>query len=270
MGFWLVTLVLVLAAVAGQQTLQLLDQAAAYRAAHQRLLLPTVAAAQSQYRKETGSYPVSLSSLSSVTGYEWLRTVLPADQGGLQAAGSTIPLRTALSGDISDGTWTFQRALLFAPRDVRTPDAAYLAGNTCPGPGAEAFAVATDWCPPRDTTATWKEETRNQAGPESTEARLRMGRTLAKFASFFNTAGAFPAGGPTTLSSLAGGPATAAACTGTFVWSQVPLGCEDLFSRWGTPVTYNRIASNLVVLAAESPFRDGAGNHIVVAAELGI
>lgn len=270
MGFWLVTLVLVLGALAGQQALTLLNQSVAFRQAYQKNMVSAVATAQSQYRQETGTYPVSLSTLSAVNGYEWLRTVLPSDQGGLQAARSAILLRSALSGSISDGTWTFQRALLFAPFDIRTLDADYLAQNTCQGGGTAPFATATDWCPAVGQAVTWREETRSLAGGAQTDGRANMGRTLAKFGSFFNTSGGFPVGGPATLTALAGGPASAAGCSGTYVWNQIPLGCEDLFSIWGTPVTYNRVASNLVALTADSPFRDGAGAAIVVAAELGI
>jgi hypothetical protein len=246
------------------------------RAKDNRAFLKTVAQqeltkAMLQYRREKGTFPASGPALANEPGFSSLRTWLSSAHGGMQPSGERDLAEIAVSGILTDTQWRYDRAVAFSVEDMTVPVATYLgaAQNTClPASGSTDFATAQSWCGNKRSEWT-KFESREAYLEELVDGRAAQIRTMSKFLAFYNDGQSFPDPGlETSLSALVGGPANAANCSGTYVWRGIPFGCEDLFSRWGTPVRYMYANSRKIALASTSGVFDNAGNTVVISTEV--
>lgn len=211
-----------------------------------------------RYRALTGVYPASLATLYSQAGFEHTRSL------------SVAGLGYQLSGNISDGTWLFNRAVVAAIDSLHTDLATFWGLNTCSTGNA---ATAADWCGVADTAYWYRGETRQYFIRNALTARRRMNGTLAKIIGYWNVNQAFPsgalsAGGNTTVAALVNYNGTAANCSGTFSFSGIPFDCDDMFTPWGSAVEYNYISQNYISLVAITPNVFSSGGYQTVAAEM--
>lgn len=225
----------------------------------------TLAEGLERYASEFGNLPVTLATLTATPGYEHLRAQLDTWQ------------HYAVSGDLTDGVWTFQRAALLSfSRTAGLTPAAYLAANAC---GGGDFASATAWCGRRDSL-WFRRESRDDYPRLILAQRLKLHRTLQKFADHFSAAQAFPAkdasnnpllgNSATAFPVLAGYAGTARNCSGNFIYQGIPLDCDELYDLWGNPVGYQFLATKHIALVAETPMFNAAGTRIVLAADFNV
>lgn len=213
--------------------------------------------------QETGQLPGSLNDLRNAAGFEHLRS----DVSG--------QITFAVSTSISEGQWSFERAVVFAnDRSRGATDAQFLATNQC---GADPAQVAGSWCGPAN--ASWSSlETRAAISERLYAQRKRMIRTLQKFAQQYALTNGFPSVDgsgaripPNTtiaLSELAGVASGAGNCRGVHVYRDVPIDCEDLFDLWGGQVAYQFFSDQSIGLTVLTPVRNSAGVEIVLGVEL--
>ena len=230
-----------------------------------------VAAAVSNYYSETNTYPASLSALYAAPGYEYLQSV-------------TIPFQSyALTTGLTDGNFQFNRAVVYS-QDGYSPaftdtDLLSSANNTC---GTGAFATATEWCGPNDSTVQWyKHESREQIASDLARERRRLFRLLQKFNAWYNddvsvstTPGVMgnnypnPGSPAATLTSLVTGfSQTAKTCSGIYSWKNIPIDCTDLYSVWGSPTVYNYLSATHIVLITQTPYTKADGTPLYVSTE---
>lgn len=266
-------LFLALSALMGSLSDDLLTRANDNRNFVKSVAQQEIAQSMLQYRRENGTFPASGPALASKPGFSSLRTWLSTENGGLYPSGARDLAEIAVSNILDDGQWAYSRAVAFSVKDRTLPVATYLgpAQNTCAPPaGNTDFSRALSWCGSRQSTWT-KYESREAYSEELTRGRSALIRTIGKFLSSYNAAQAFPdSGAETSLTVLAGGPATAAECTGDnrYSWSGIPLGCEDLFSWWGSPVRYRYENARKFSLLSTSAVLDNTGNAVVVSTEV--
>jgi len=217
------------------------------------------------YRRQSGGYPASLTSMAQTAGFEHLR--------GEIAPWHSYQLATGLN----DSRFLFDRAAILAGTKAKYSNISdFLAANSC---GTGGFTVATSWCPTANVRLTAaSQESRADVAGEIAAQRLRMVRTLQRLSVFYNAYRTFPAGdyagtaislGTTySLPAIAGFSGTAANCGGTFQISFLPLGCDDLFDVWGGPVNYRLVSTGNVQLIASAPIKDATGSGILIGQEL--
>lgn len=243
-------------------TIQNRELASRYRSWSKQQQLVGIAENIEQFYQEHGDFPASLTTLAAATGFEQVR--------GLADAWQTY----AISPTLSDGVWQFSRAALFSQDPSRgTTSAQYLATNAC---GTGSFDTATSWCGSRDSR-WYRRETRERYNDEIMTQRVRMMRTLQKFADYYNSNTSFPAtdhlnaalgvGSITALATLAGYAGTATGCTGAYVYHGVPIDCADMYDLWGNAVGYQFESAKRVILVSETPIVNHSGNRVVVASE---
>lgn len=221
-----------------------------------------VAAGLRSYIAQFGTSPASLAALVATPGYEYLRTARDPRQGYV------------VSGPLNDGVWTYTRTALVGIDLRRTTIADYLTLNAC-GSGAASSAPA--WCGQASSGTWWRYESRQDAATQLFAARRRLNRNLQLFADYYNAKKAFPGvdgsgnplplGSVTPLTSLVGYGGGASNCSGAYAWSSLPLGCDDLYDRWGGAVGYAYFDPKHIALVAISPIRDSAGTLIQVVAD---
>lgn len=249
----------------GEQTTRFLAIATEFKQDLEWEYAQTLDKAVRQYTLTNGAPPTSLSALATANGYEWTRTGLNSNDGGV-LTNKLVPLVSfRLANNLTDPYWTFSRTLLTTtpPPGLTVDD--LLGYNTC---GHGDFYTASDWC--AIGGLVFKAETRDQAILDQTVARQRMNRTLEKFAAYYNKTGGFPdVASSTTLAAAAGAAVSASSCNGAWNWNGLPLGCDDFYSPWGTLVTYTKVSSSLIVLSVASPLKNASGTALTVAAELG-
>lgn len=215
-----------------------------------------------QYTGEKGSYPASLAVLSSTAGYEHVKALLNNWQGyGVSAA-------------ITDGVWTFKRAVTFTndPTTGTTPSA-YLATNAC---GTGGYDTATSWCGSK-TSMWFRHETREGFNDQIMTERARMNRLSQKFANYYNANARYPtvdgsnvalaADSITALADLVGYAGTASACSGQYQYQGIPIDCSDMFNSWGTKVGYQFVSAAHIILVSETPILNSSGVPILVAVD---
>lgn len=215
-----------------------------------------------QYYLDNGSFPADAATLAATSGYEHVRTLVAPWQN------------MALSGALTDSVWQYRRVAVWTqnPRGA-FDDATYLsaANNSC---GTGTFAAATDWCGPSNSL-WWKMETRLNFASDLIKERQRQQRVLSRLVDVYNEREAFPAvgGAYATLASLVGYGGTARNCSGVYTWSPVgfppiSFNCEELFTRWGTPVALNYFSDQHIALAASSSIVTAGGQTISVSTDL--
>lgn len=209
---------------------------------------------------DAGSPPTSLGVAAAKPGYEDLR--LEAGRPWQNYAVSPVMV---------DGTWQFQRAVVFSQKQSNAVDAAsYLAANAC-GPGD--FASPGPWCGGKDSH-WWLYDSRHDYSNEISLEKSAQRRILQKFAHAYtlvvDNRQAFPKpiGASSTLAALVGYGGPPGACVGAFVWNSIPLDCTDLFSVWGTPRVYNYLTEDYIALFTSSTIKDAGGNRVPVASQL--
>lgn len=227
-------------------------------AAQVRRLAEGVAA----YRAESGGYPGSVATLAASVGQTHLRSI------------DTDTVRYATATGLSDGTWRFERATVYALDPRKEPNAgAFLTANEH---GGGAFDVATDWSGGRDAH-WWRGESRTTAPGMLAEQRRALSSLLDRFADYHATHGTFPPGvapgGSATLSTLVGYGGGATNCTGIHTWDGVPLGCDDLHGRWGHPITLlsrDEDSFRALYLVARTDLTTALGGPIHVSVRLAV
>lgn len=240
---------------------QLQQVATAYDNRNRSESAKIVSATVQRYYRETGTYPASLSALSSTTGYEFIKTSMPGWQDYATTTG------------LNDGVWTYSRAVVLSQSvGSMVSTATYLdaANNKC---GAAAFATAPDWCGSSGQgTYFWRHESRETATLEMVRERQRLKRLIDKFAKYYNEAGVFPNPGSSaaTLPTITSYAGNATNCSGILSWSGVPIDCGDLYSRWGTPTTYNYLSPSHIVLLSKSSIVRNDGTAVYVSMELSL
>jgi hypothetical protein len=225
-----------------------------------RQAVSVLAREMARYRYKLGSYPASLSALSTQPGFEHTRALI------------AVPgLGYALAGPISDGTWTYYRAGLAAINLQQYDFASFWNSNTC---ASGSFSTAQDWCGVNDMATWFKSETRSFYLDNVSRARRRIYRkTLVKFISYFNANAQFPAGtlstgGYSTLAAQAGYNGSAANCSGVYQFAGIPIDCDDMFTPWGSPVAYNYIGTTYISIAFTTPNIYASGSYQTIAAEM--
>jgi hypothetical protein len=271
MLWWVIGLFFALASMLGSLSSDLLSRAQDNRDYLKSVAQRELSEAMVQYRRERGTFPASGPALALEPGFSSLRTWLSVRNGGLQPLGVRDFAEIAVSQPLTDTQWRYDRAVAFSMNDLTVPAVTYLgtAQNTCaPTAGAGDFATAQSWC--GNKQSRWSRvESRETYLDELVSGRAAQIRTMSKFLAFYNDGQVFPnPGSVTSLSALAGGPATAANCSGIYVWNGIPLGCEDLFSRWGTPISYHYANSRKIALVASSRVFDNTGNSVIVSTEV--
>lgn len=215
------------------------------------------------YYRENNVLPTTLNVLATTPGFEHLSTALNAWQG------------YGVSASLSDGTWTFQRAVAFTNDPSKgTTVAAYLAANQC-GTGGYNTSVGS-WCGTKDSMWFVK-DTRQQLNDQIVTERVRLNRLTQKFADYRNTNNTYPdkdsanvalsAGSITAIASLVGYSGTAKACTGQYQYKGIPIDCGDMFDSWGGKIGYQFESSSHIILVSEPPIFDGSGARVVIAAD---
>lgn len=215
-----------------------------------------------RYVAEQGTLPADLDALVAAPGFEYLRGYRDSWQG------------YALSGNLVDGTWTYQRAVTVSKNPVDGIDAAtYLTMNRC---GAGDAASAAAWC--GASSGAWhRRESREDLTVQIANQRARQHRMLHKWAAYYSEKAGFPGadatGAPlaadsvTPLATLAGYAGTAATCTGTYTYQGIPVDCGEMFDQWGQPIGYHFISSRHIVIVAQAPFANEAGQRPVIATD---
>jgi hypothetical protein len=271
MLWWVIGLFLALATMLGSLSGDLLSRAQDNRDYLKSVAQRDLSQAMVQYRRERGTFPVSGPALALEPGFSSLRTWLSVRNGGLQSLGVRDFAEIALSQPLTDTQWRYDRAVAFSPNDLTVPAVTYLgtAQNTCASTASTGdFATAQSWCGNKQSRWT-RVESRESYLDELLAGRAAQIRTMSKFLAFYNDGQVFPnPGSEVSLSALAGGPAVAANCAGIYVWNGIPLGCEDLFSRWGTPITYQYANSRKIALVTASRVFDNTGNAVIVSTEV--
>lgn len=212
---------------------------------------------------ETGTLPASINALATTPGYEYLRLDTQRPWQGY-----------AVSSTFNDGTWQYQRAVVYSQRpQVATNQATYLSttSNAC---GTGAFNAAGPWCgSPNSWWWTW--DTRSDYSNQISAERAAQRRLIQKFARVYevvsNNKQVFPnpgSAGAAITSLLSGYTLSAATCTGVWLWKGVPLDCADLYSVWGTPRVYNYLSEDYIAVLATSPILDNNGVPVQVATQM--
>lgn len=224
----------------------------------------TVALAENieQHYLDTGAFPASPTALGAASGYEHTRSLTDSWHG------------YTVSPILSDGTWQYQRLVLYSRNPATGATAAeFLADNHCGTGGPD---TAASWCGSPDSR-WFRRESRERYNELLTTQRVRMDRMLQKLANYYNKAGSFPdkdnlgtplaADSMTPLKTLAGYGGLAGNCTGTYTYMGVPVDCGDMYDLWGAPVGYQFLGAKHVLLVSETPLFNGAGNRLVVSRE---
>lgn len=223
-----------------------------------------VGEAVQQYREEFGTYPASLAALGATAGYEYIQSVLNVTtQNSFGYSRSTSP--------ISDGVWQFERAVVFTIKAQRGETAStYSLANYC---GSGSLESASSWCGARDSF-WFRHESREDIVKRLIAERLRQQRLMQKFANAYNASadGQFPDAGSsaTTLVALVSYGGTAKTCSGIYNWADIPIGCDDLYSVWGTPTVLNQLSRTHIALLAESTVKDASGSFVNVATDMNL
>jgi hypothetical protein len=209
---------------------------------------------------DTGTPPVSLAVASTQPGYEDLRLEINRPWQGY-----------AVSPIMTDGTWQFQRAVVFSQKtNTAVNTTSYLAANAC---GTNDFASPGPWCGSKNSY-WWLYDSRTEYTNQIEMEKLAQRRILQKFAQTYGTVTdnrqvfPNPDSPSATLASLAGYGGTAANCTGLYTWGAVPLDCSDFFSVWGTPRVYNYVTEDYIAVVTTSTISDATGNPVPVATQL--
>lgn len=196
-------------------------------------------------------------------GTTTLDDVANSDEGFKVRGVDANRLFLASASNLSDGTWYFDRLLLYAVgRDsLHLADPAEIAraeNNRCnPAQGLDSAAI---WCGPESGVAYTLIETRKIYNALLTEEAMRMEGSLHKLARGFKNKfpmGPLTAGGSQALCSLGGNASGSAGCalaqcSGTRTIDKVPLDCTDLYSNWGNPAVLNVVTSKHIVLASSA------------------
>lgn len=271
MIWWVLGLFLAVATMLGSLSGDLLSRAKDNRNFLKSVAQQEVSTALLQYRRERGTFPISGPALANEPGFSSLRTWMSTSNGGVQRTGDRDLAEIAVSSNLSDNQWRYNRAVVFSEDDMTVPAVTYLAaaGNICaPAAGAADFASASAWCGSKQSRWS-KVESREAYLDELVVGRAAQIRTMSKFLAYYNDGQAFPdPGSETVLATLVGAPATVAACAGVYVWKGIPFGCEDIFSRWGTPISYMYGNTRKIALVSTSGVFDNAGNTVVVSTEV--
>lgn len=234
-----------------------------YQAKQKMRDITRVAEAIERYYWENNALPASLNALAATAGFQDVASSLNTWQG------------YGVSPSITDGTWTFQRAVAFTfdPSKGGTV-ASYLAQNAC---GANGYATeAGSWCGTK-TSLWFVKDTRHQLNERIVTERVHLNRLSQKFADFYNKNGKYPdrdaanvtlaAGSITSLASLVGYTGTAKACTGQYQYLGIPIDCSDLFDSWGGAIGYQFEGTNHIILVSEPPIFNSSGTRVVIAAD---
>lgn len=214
-------------------------------------------AIEQRYEENPNGGYLPPSAIVATPGFEHLRLREPA-RFQFQAANT-----------LNDGVWRFNRAAIW----IESPHASVgnalytsAANNAC---GVGSFSVSGSWCG-RIQSIWGKLETKGNNSALLLAEKQRVYRTIRKFYQRYNKDQTFSPladGQVRTLAQLVGYAGAAANCTGVFTYNEIPLGCEDLFNYWGTPIALNKISTLHIALVNRTQIVGASGQVIRIAEE---
>lgn len=234
-----------------------------YQAKQKLRDMTRVAEALESYYRENNVLPASLAALTATSGFEDVASSLNTWQG------------YGVSPALTDGTWTFRRAVAFT-NDPSTgvSISAYLAQNACGTNGYDTEIGS--WCGAK-TSQWFVKDTRQQLNDQIVTERAHLNRLSQKFADYFNTNGTYPDKDPlnvalatssiTPLANLAGYAGTAKNCAGQYQYRGIPIDCSDMFDMWGGAIGYQFEGANHIILVSEPPVFNATNARVVIAAD---
>lgn len=260
-------LVACLASVVGTSTLSKNNN----RLANQTAIQAVVVSHVEQYFNEKGIFPSSLQILATTPGYSVLKPYLSKANGGF-ASSTRDTVSLYLSPQITGNLWRFNRLAVFTPKDTTESVGAYLSTtkNQCPPTtGAKDFDTGAAWCPLKSDLA-FVTDMQLRANSRLSSAHIGQKMTAAKIATNYAVTTLLPtAATAVTLASQVTSVwgavnSGASACQGTFMFSNIPLSCTDLYNAFGQPVSYQKTAANKFELTSPTTLIDAGGTTTVV------
>lgn len=225
------------------------------------------------------SAEIALSRASARLNQGLDRYALPTTINGLMEPGQTPHpwLRYAVQTNISDGTWTFDRAVVWLarPGHPEEEEAELLAnGNRC---GTGAFAAAPSFCLSPDVPHT-RVQTNQGANAAVAQTKRELSRTMRKLLGSYYTSGRFPSDSPATgnftvgtgyrLTQIVGYTGTSADCSGSFVFNAITFDCTDLFApSSGLPIFYTYTSPSRASFYVGTRLRRADGQNVVIGTE---
>lgn len=229
--------------------------------------------------------PADLATIAATPGYEDARQYLNNGDGPFYIA---YPMASG----------AYHRIIVYSPpidKSLTATEYLTAANNTCGATDASAIGA---WCG-NPKGSYWITETSARIATEILRERIQQQQTLKKFAAIYSTYQIYPDSGTgdgtavKLLDLLTTPPASAATCTGIHQannatklpgtckrtsaqgdltclqqWAGIPLTCDDLYTRWGGPRSYNFITQDYIALYGEAPWKDTDGKAIAVASQL--
>lgn len=199
-------------------------------------------------------------NLSTVSGYEYLRSSYPGQ------------FQYAASASVVDPVWTFSRLGIWfeSPVDAVGPSNYPESGfNSC---GSGSLFVAQSWCG-RPNSIWARIETRESISASLLAEKQRLVRVMRKFVQRYSADQKFtllPNGSLVTLPALVGYAGNASNCSGFFVYNKIPFSCEDLFNHWGAPIALNFVNTERMALVSRTRIQNSAGGYIRLAEEINL
>jgi len=177
---------------------------------------------------------------------------------GFPVRGVNLRLQLQSANNVSDGTWRFDRVLVYAVSpDNFDFDPIPASANKCDT--TASFLSAPSWCGPDTGIVYQLIETREHYLSMLTDEALRMQSTLQKLARGYNVVenesfphGSLAVGTAANLCAIGGVTCIKSNCSSVIMLDQTPLDCVDQYSRWGQPVALNFITPKHIALSVQA------------------
>lgn len=245
-------------AIMGQAVMPLEEQFHNNRTQQIRYNLSSLMRGIEEYRQQNPAVGyVAPSVLVTLPGYEYLRFSSPES------------FSSSINAGLSDGVWRFDRAAFWfeSPFDA-VGNAAYVqaANNTC---GSTDITAGSSWCG-RANSVWGKLENKETHTDLLLGEKQRLHKIVSKLYRRYShdqTFAPLANGKMRTLAQLVGYAGAANACSGVFVYNQMPFDCDDLFNYWGIPIAFNKITDNHVALVNRTLVLSATGQPVRIAEE---
>ncbi|MCP4023277.1 MAG: hypothetical protein GY729_15645 [Desulfobacteraceae bacterium] len=203
---------------------------------------------------------------------------LKTDAGNEHLDGADIDsnIGYAVTGALDDGTWEFQRVVVYAqnPRFGLTDTDFLGADNNRLGTGS--FTTAESWQCNDNNSFAWIMDTRQENLKKIIATQKNLKQTITKFVHYYNANGEFPRAKPggagdltdgetITMKELANFAGTAVECAGNYHWEGVPLSSLDLFSLDGNDIVLTYMNANYIRIEVGTGVNTASGDEIVIA-----
>jgi hypothetical protein len=219
-----------------------------------------MSAIEQRYEENPAGGYLTPAAIVTTPGFEHLRLLEPGR------------FQFQVASTLNDGVWRFNRAAIWfeSPHDyVGNAQYTNAANNAC---GIGGLTLASSWCG-RAQSVWGKLETKSNNSVLLLSEKQRAYRVISKFYQRFNKDGVFVPlanGQVQTLAQLVGYTGAAADCNSTdfsYVYSEIPFGCEDIFNYWGVPITLNKISDLHIALVNRTQITSASGQVVRIAEE---